>query len=78
MFDRCTDSAGLVPDLQQAEVEYIRSRMISGRPDDALMDEFGQLCAWTSQVLDGCGVSAEQNNLSKLTWLRQAAKDRPS
>ena len=45
MFDRCTDSAGLVPDLQQAEVEYIRSRMISGRPDDALMDEFGQLCA---------------------------------
>jgi hypothetical protein len=76
MFDRCTDSAGRVPALHQAEVEYIRSRRISGRPGDDLMDEFGQLCAWTCQFLDGCGVSAEQNNLSKLTWLRQAAQDR--
>jgi hypothetical protein len=25
MFDRCTDAAGLAPDLHQAEVEYIRS-----------------------------------------------------
>jgi hypothetical protein len=77
MFDRCTDSAGLAPDLHQAEVEYIRSRVISGRPDDDLMGEFGLLCAWTRQLLDGCGVHAEQNNLSKLTWLRQAAQDRP-
>jgi hypothetical protein len=76
MFDRCTDSAGRVPDLHQAEVEYIRSRVISGRPGDVLMDEFGQLCAWTRQALDGCGVNAERNNLSKLTWLREAAQDR--
>ena len=41
------------------------------------MDEFGQLCAWTRQVLDGCGVNAARDNLSKLTWLRQAAQDRP-
>jgi hypothetical protein len=40
------------------------------------MGEFGQLCAWTRQVLDRCGVDAEQNNLSKLTWLRQP-QDRP-
>jgi hypothetical protein len=73
MFDRCTDSAGRVPDLHQAEVEYIRSRMISGRPGDELTDEFRQLCAWTRQVLDGCGVNAARDNLSKLTWLRQAA-----
>lgn len=78
MFDRCTDSAGRAPDLHQAEVEYIRSRVISARPDDCLMDEFGQLCAWTRQFLDGCGANAEQNNLSKLTWLRQAAQDRPA
>lgn len=77
MFDRCTDVAGLVPDLHQAEVEYIRSRVISARPADDLMDEFGQLCDWTRQFLDGCGVNAEQNNLSKLTWLRQAGQDRP-
>jgi hypothetical protein len=77
MFDRCTDATGRVPDLHQAEVEYIRSRVISGRPSDDLMDELGQLCAQTRQVLDGCGVNAEQNNLSKLTWLRQAAQDRP-
>ena len=30
MFDRCTDFAGRVPDLYQAEVEYIHSRVISG------------------------------------------------
>ena len=72
MFDRCTDSAGRVSDLHQAEVEYIRSRVVSGRSGDDLMGEFGQLCAWTRQVLDRCGVDAEQNNLSKLTWLRQA------
>jgi hypothetical protein len=77
MFDRSTDAAGRVPDLHQAEVEYIRSRVISGRPGDDLMDEFGQLCDWTRQLLDGYGVNAEQNNLSKLTWLRQAAQDRP-
>jgi len=77
MFDRCTDAAGLAPDLHQAEVEYIRSRVISARPDDDLMSEFGQLCAWTRQLLDRCGVKAEQNNLSKLTWLRRAARDRP-
>jgi hypothetical protein len=77
MFDRCTDAVGLAPDLHQAEVEYIRSRVISGRPDDDLMDEFGQLCAWTRQLLDGCGVNARQDNLSKLTWLRQAGQDRP-
>jgi hypothetical protein len=77
MFDRSTDAAGRVPDLHQAEVEYIRSRVISGRPGDDLMDEFGQLCDWTRQLLDGYGVNAEQNNLSKLTWLRQAARDRP-
>jgi hypothetical protein len=77
MFDRCTDATGLAPDLHQAEVEYIRSRVISARPDDGLMDEFGQLCAWTRQLLDECRVNAEQNNLSKLTWLRQAAQDRP-
>ena len=59
MFDRCTDFAGRVPDLHQAEVEYIRSRVISGRPGDELMDEFGQLCDWTRQVLDGCGVNAD-------------------
>jgi hypothetical protein len=41
------------------------------------MDEFGQLCAWTRQLLDGYGVNAEQNNLAKLTWLRQAGQDRP-
>jgi hypothetical protein len=77
MFDRCTDATGLAPDLHQAEVEYIRSRVISARPDDALMDEFGQLCAWTRQLLDECDVNAEQDNLSKLTWLRRAARDRP-
>jgi hypothetical protein len=77
MFDRSTDAAGRVPDLHQAEVEYIRSRVISGRPGDDLMDEFGQLCDWTRQLLDGYGVNGEQNNLSKLTWLRQAARDRP-
>jgi hypothetical protein len=77
MFDRCTDSTGRVPDLHQAEAEYIRSRRISGRPGDELMDEFGQLCDWTRQVLDGCGVNATRNNLSKLTWLRQAAQDHP-
>jgi hypothetical protein len=77
MFDRCTDAAGQVPDLHQAEVEYIRSRMISGRPGDVLMDEFGELCSWTRQILDGYGVNATRDNLSKLTWLRQAAQDRP-
>ena len=77
MFDRSTDAAGLVPDLHQAEVEYIRSRVISTRPGDDLMDEFGQLCDWTRQFLDGCGVNAERDNLSKLTWLRQAAQGRP-
>jgi hypothetical protein len=77
MFDRCADAAGLAPDLHQAEVEYIRSRVISGRPSDDLMDEFGQLCDWTRQLLDGYGVNAEQGNLSKLTWLRQTAQDRP-
>jgi hypothetical protein len=77
MFDRCTNSAGRVPDLHQAEVEYIRSRMISRRPGDELMEEFGQLCAWTAQALDGYGVNAARNDLSKLTWLRPAAQDRP-
>ena len=77
MFDRCTDTARRVPDLHQAEAEYIRSRMISGPPGEGLMDELGQLCTWTRQVLDGCGVNATQGNLSKLTWLRPAAQDRP-
>ena len=77
MFDRCTDAAGLAPDLHQAEVEYIRSRVVTARPGDDLMGEFGQLCDWTRQFLDGCGVRAEQDNLSKLTWLRRAARDRP-
>lgn len=77
MFDRCTDATGLAPDLHQAEVEYIRSRVIRTRPGDDLMGEFGQLCDWTRRLLDGYGVHAEQGNLSKLTWLRQAAQDRP-
>ena len=39
MFDRCTDAARLAPDLHQAEVEYIRSRVITARPGDDLMGE---------------------------------------
>ncbi|MBL7551944.1 hypothetical protein I6A60_29395 [Frankia sp. AgB1.9] len=78
MFDRCIDADGRAPDLHQAEVEYIRSRMISRQHGDQLMDEFGQLCAWTCHLLAEQGVNGAQDNLSKLTWLRRAAQDHPS
>lgn len=79
MFDQCTDTAGRVPPLHQVEVEYIRSRKISfgDRAGDRLMDEFGQLSAWTKQMLDRCAANARAENLSKLSWLRPAAQDRP-
>jgi hypothetical protein len=79
MFDRCTDCSGRVPALHQVEAEYVRSRTIRRRDPahDGLMDEFAQLTAWTRQVLDRLGVSATEDHLSKLSWLRPAAADLP-
>jgi hypothetical protein len=79
MFDRCTDVSGGVAPLHQVEVEYIRSRTIGSHDParDGVMDDFALLSGWTGQMLSGSGVAALQDNLSKLSWLRPAAQDRP-
>jgi hypothetical protein len=39
---------------------------ITARAASGWSDEFGQLCAWTRQVLDGCGVNATRDGAADL------------
>ena len=70
MYDRCTTAArGLAP-LEQAEVEYLRSRTLRSEAQDEVMTEFRELTAWTRDLLCREAEGFAEDHLSKLTWLR--------
>jgi hypothetical protein len=68
MYDRCTapDNAVLV----QTEVEYVRSRALRDSSPGQILRQLSHLTDWTRELLASLGITAEENHLSKLTWLR--------
>jgi hypothetical protein len=74
MYDRCTTPHAAAPPLIQAEVEYIHSRTIRTSSNQTeVMRDLSQLTAWTRELLTRRGVAMTENQLSKLTWLREHA-----
>jgi hypothetical protein len=69
MYDRCT--AEHAPCLLQAEVEYIRSRTLRASSRNEILRQLGELRTWTRDLLASNGITHSEDQLSKLTWLRQ-------
>jgi len=68
MYDRCTSPD--VPPLVQAEAEYIHSRTLCGGKRD-VVTELNRISATVRDFLHCEGITATEDNQSKLTWLRR-------
>ena len=69
MYDRCT--AEDTPSLVQAEIEYIRSRTLRTSSRNEILSQLAELRAWTRNLLAENGIMPTEDQMSKLTWLRQ-------
>jgi hypothetical protein len=69
MYDRCT--AEHAPCLLQAEVEYIRSRTLRASSRNEILRQLGELRTWTRDLLASNGITHSEDQMSKLSWLRQ-------
>jgi hypothetical protein len=69
MYDRCT--AGHAPELIQAEVEYIRNRTLVTGSRTQILSQLSELSAHTRDLLASNGIAHVEDQMSKLTWLRQ-------
>lgn len=69
MYDRCT--AEHAPVLIQAEVEYIRSRTLYTSSQSQILSQLTELTTWTRDLLASNGITSIEDQMSKLTWLRQ-------
>ena len=69
MYDRST--AEHATDLVQAEVEYLRSRTLRTGSRNQILRQLGELAARTRELLATNGITCIEDQMSKLTWLRQ-------
>jgi hypothetical protein len=69
MYDRCSTPDDAV--LVQAEVEYVRSRVLRDSAPSQILRQLSQLATWTRGLLASLGIAPGEDHLSKLTWLRQ-------
>lgn len=74
MADRCVDRSGRADDLHQVEVEYVRSRTLRPPDTEPLFTQFAHLVAWTRGFLAQRGLTAAEDHLSKLSWLRSSPR----
>jgi hypothetical protein len=65
MYDRCT--AEHVPDLVQAEVEYVRSRTLYAGSQRQILSQLSELRDWTRDLLAASGIRHTEDQMSKLT-----------
>lgn len=70
MYDRCTTARPGTQPLEQAEVEYLRSRTLRTTPPGEVLAELHHLTAWTRNLLGREATGFAEDDLSKLTWLR--------
>jgi hypothetical protein len=73
MYDRSTTKH--TTDLIQAEVEYLRSRTLRTGSTREILRQLAELSTWTRDLLASNGITHTQDQMSKLTWLRQNRGD---
>jgi hypothetical protein len=74
MYDRST--AEHATNLVQAEVEYLRSRALRTGSKNQILRQLGELTTRTRELLAGNGITQTEDQMSKLTWLRQNRRAR--
>lgn len=74
MIDRCTFPDYDPTILQQLEVEYLRSRGTARDCEAEICDELDELKTWSRSLLEQLGIGADEQYMSKATFLQQLSQ----